>query len=206
MPANRAFIFFGGDSEFRAEPVQRPAVSGSIRKPFTSTVRNHRSRPPTHKAVLRRPLKPGQFVSIRYTERLAEAGIDGSVGSRGDSYDNTLAESFNGLYKTELVYHEGPWKNADNRRVGHADVHPLVQQPAPSRRNRHTTTRRIRNTPTTIKPAQPKRPGPNKNSLYQARGYSIYSVHFSEGTPKCRSGRGEFQADELHKAKDEPTG
>jgi putative transposase len=54
-----------------------------------------------------------QYLSIRYTERLAEAGIAISVGSRGDSYDNALAESFNGLYKTELVYHEGPWKNAD---------------------------------------------------------------------------------------------
>ena len=55
-----------------------------------------------------------QFLSIRYTERLAEAGIEGSVGSKGDSYDNALAESFNGLYKTELIYHEGPWKNADD--------------------------------------------------------------------------------------------
>jgi putative transposase len=55
-----------------------------------------------------------QFLSIRYTERLAEAGIAGSVGSKGDSYDNALAESFNGLYKTELIYHEGPWKNADD--------------------------------------------------------------------------------------------
>ncbi len=58
--------------------------------------------------MLRRPIKSTQFLSIRYTERLAEAGIDGSVGSRGDSYDNALADSFNGLYKTELVYHEGP--------------------------------------------------------------------------------------------------
>jgi putative transposase len=55
-----------------------------------------------------------QFLSIRYTERLAEAGIVGSVGSKGDSYDNALAESFNGLYKAELIYHEGPWKNTDD--------------------------------------------------------------------------------------------
>ena len=55
-----------------------------------------------------------QFLSIRYTERLAEAGIEGSVGSKGDSYDNALAESFNGLYKTELIYHEGPWKGPDD--------------------------------------------------------------------------------------------
>ena len=55
-----------------------------------------------------------QFLSIRYTERLAEAGIAGSVGSRGDSYDNTMAESFIGLYKTELIYLEGPWSSADD--------------------------------------------------------------------------------------------
>jgi transposase InsO family protein len=55
-----------------------------------------------------------QFVSIRYTERLSEAGIEPSVGSKGDSYDNALAESFNGLYKTELIYLEGPWKGADD--------------------------------------------------------------------------------------------
>ena len=55
-----------------------------------------------------------QFLSIRYTERLATAGIEGSVGSKGDSYDNALAESFNGLYKTELIYHDGPWKGLDD--------------------------------------------------------------------------------------------
>ena len=51
-----------------------------------------------------------QYVSIRYTERLAEAGIEPSVGSRGDSYDNALAETINGLYKTELIHRCAPWK------------------------------------------------------------------------------------------------
>ena len=54
-----------------------------------------------------------QYVSIRYTERLAEAGVVASVGSVGDSYDNALAESINGLYKAELIYRFGPWRNAD---------------------------------------------------------------------------------------------
>ena len=54
-----------------------------------------------------------QYLSIRYTERLAEAGIETSVGSRGDSYDNALAESMIGLYKTEVIRHEGPWKGLD---------------------------------------------------------------------------------------------
>jgi putative transposase len=54
-----------------------------------------------------------QYLSIRYTERLAEAGIERSVGSVGDSYDNALAESINGLYKTEVIRHKGPWRNIE---------------------------------------------------------------------------------------------
>jgi len=54
-----------------------------------------------------------QYVSIRYTERLAEAGIEPSVGSVGDSYDNALAESVIGLYKTEVIRRRGPWRNLD---------------------------------------------------------------------------------------------
>ena len=54
-----------------------------------------------------------QYLSIRYTERLAEAGIEGSVGSVGDSYDNALAESVIGLYKTEEIRRKGPWRNVD---------------------------------------------------------------------------------------------
>jgi transposase InsO family protein len=61
--------------------------------------------------VLRRPVDSAQYLSIRYTERLAEAGIEPSVGSVGDSYDNALAETINGLYKTELVHRQGPWRN-----------------------------------------------------------------------------------------------
>jgi transposase InsO family protein len=52
-----------------------------------------------------------QYVSIRYTERLAEAGIEPSVGSKGDSYDNALAETINGLYKAELIHRRAPWKS-----------------------------------------------------------------------------------------------
>jgi len=52
-----------------------------------------------------------QYVSIRYTERLAEAGIEPSVGSVGDSYDNALAETINGLYKTEMIHRRGPWRS-----------------------------------------------------------------------------------------------
>ena len=55
-----------------------------------------------------------QYLSIRYTERLAEAGAVTSVGSRGDSYDNALAESVIGLYKAELVHRRGPWRGLDD--------------------------------------------------------------------------------------------
>jgi transposase InsO family protein len=55
-----------------------------------------------------------QYVSIRYSERLAEAGIEPSVGSRGDSYDNALAETINGLYKAELIHRRAPWKTTES--------------------------------------------------------------------------------------------
>ena len=55
-----------------------------------------------------------QYVSIRYSERLTEAGIGPSVGSKGDSYDNALAETINGLYKAELIHRRGPWKTRES--------------------------------------------------------------------------------------------
>jgi putative transposase len=64
--------------------------------------------------VLRRPVESTQYLSIRYTERLAEAGIELSVGSTGDSYDNALAETVIGLFKTEEIYRRGPWKGLED--------------------------------------------------------------------------------------------
>jgi putative transposase len=55
-----------------------------------------------------------QYLSIRYTERLADAGIEPSVGSRGDSYDNALAESVIGLFKTEIIRRRGPWRSLED--------------------------------------------------------------------------------------------
>ncbi|EAU46124.1 integrase, catalytic region [Salipiger bermudensis HTCC2601] len=55
----------------------------------------------------------GQYLSIRYTERLGEAGLEPSVGSVGDSYDNALAETIIGLFKTEVIHRLGPWKSTD---------------------------------------------------------------------------------------------
>ena len=55
-----------------------------------------------------------QYVSIAYTERLADAGIEPSVGSVGDSYDNALAETINGLYKAEVIHRRGPWRSLEH--------------------------------------------------------------------------------------------
>ncbi len=66
-----------------------------------------------HHQVLRPPIESAQYLSIRYTNRLTEVGIEPSVGSVGDSYDNALAESVIGLYKTELIHKRAPWKDRD---------------------------------------------------------------------------------------------
>ena len=62
-----------------------------------------------------------QYVAIRYTQRLAEAGAVASVGSTGDSYDNALAEAFNSLFKAELVRNHGPWKSIDDLEIATAE-------------------------------------------------------------------------------------
>ena len=54
-----------------------------------------------------------QYVAIKYTERLTDAGVEPSVGSVGDSYDNALAETINGLYKTEVIRRRGPWRTLE---------------------------------------------------------------------------------------------
>ena len=70
-----------------------------------------------------------QYVSIVYTERLAQAGIKPSVGSRGDSYDNALAETINGLYKAELIHRSAPWKTKEALEPGDPGMGGLVQPP-----------------------------------------------------------------------------
>ncbi len=66
--------------------------------------------PERQEALIHHSDRGSQYVSIRYTERLAEAGIEPSVGSKGNRYDNALAETINGLYKTEVIHPRGPWK------------------------------------------------------------------------------------------------
>ncbi len=65
------------------------------------------------KGVIHHSDRGSQYVSIRYSERLSEAGFTASVGSVGDSYDNALAETINGLYKAEVIYKDGPWRGLE---------------------------------------------------------------------------------------------
>lgn len=69
--------------------------------------------PERDSSLIRHSDRGSQYVSIRYSERLAEAGIEPSVGSKGDSYDNALAETINGLYKAELIHRRAPWKTKE---------------------------------------------------------------------------------------------
>jgi putative transposase len=69
---------------------------------------------PTNDDLVHHSDRGVQYLSIRYIERLAEVGIEPSVGSRGDSYDNAMAETVIGLYKTELIHIKGPWRGVDH--------------------------------------------------------------------------------------------
>jgi len=71
----------------------------------------HERRPVNRGGLVHHSDRGSQYVSIRYSERLAEAGIEPSVGSVGDSYDNALAETINGLYKAEVIHRRGPWRS-----------------------------------------------------------------------------------------------
>ena len=115
---------------------------------------------------LRRPVKGAglvhhsdrgsQYLSIKYTERLAEAGIEPSVGSVGDSYDNALAETINGLFKAEVIHRRGPWRTFEaveyatlewpygDANIAYRLAGRLVQQPPPARAHREHPASRSR--------------------------------------------------------------
>ena len=96
----------------RSPPWRRPSIQGRARHSNGKRPQRHLtnfSDLPT--SSLRRPLDSAQYVSIKYTERLAQAGVEPSVGSVGDSYDNALAETINGLYKAELIHRRARWRS-----------------------------------------------------------------------------------------------
>ncbi|WP_420102754.1 IS3 family transposase [Bosea sp. (in: a-proteobacteria)] len=89
--------------------VSRTAQAGFVLDALEQAL--HERRPIHRGGLVHHSDRGSQYVSIRYTERLAEAGIEPSVGSVGDSYDNALAETINGLYKAELIHRRGPWRS-----------------------------------------------------------------------------------------------
>ena len=91
-------------------------VSSSMRTDFVLDALEqalYDRQPERSDALVHHSDRGSQYVSILYTERLAQAGIEPSVGSRGDSYDNALAETINGLYKAELIHRRAPWKTKE---------------------------------------------------------------------------------------------
>ena len=91
--------------------VSRTAHAGFVLDALEQAL--HERRPVQGGGLVHHSDRGVQYVSIRYTERLAEAGIEPSVGSVGDSYDNALAETINGLYKTEVIRRRGPWRSLE---------------------------------------------------------------------------------------------
>jgi transposase InsO family protein len=89
--------------------VSRTAHAGFVLDALEQAL--HDRRPTQGDGLIHHSDRGSQYVSIKYTERLAEAGIEPSVGSVGDSYDNALAETINGLYKAEVIHRRGPWRS-----------------------------------------------------------------------------------------------
>jgi transposase InsO family protein len=89
--------------------VSRTAHAGFVLDALEQAL--HERRPVQGGGLVHHSDRGSQYVSIKYTERLAEAGIEPSVGTVGDSYDNALAETINGLYKAEVIHRRGPWRS-----------------------------------------------------------------------------------------------
>ena len=91
--------------------VSRSAHAGFVLDALEQAL--HERRPVHGDGLVHHSDRGSQYVSIKYTDRLAAAGIEPSVGSVGDSYDNALAETVNGLYKAELIHRRGPWRSLE---------------------------------------------------------------------------------------------
>ena len=91
--------------------VSRTAQAGFVLDALEQAL--HQRRPLRQDGLVHHSDRGSQYLAIRYSERLTEAGIEASVGSVGDSYDNALAETINGLYKAELIRRRGPWRSHD---------------------------------------------------------------------------------------------
>ena len=90
--------------------VSRSAHAGFVLDALEQALHERR---PVNGKLVHHSDRGSQYVSIRYSERLAEAGIEPSVGSVGDSYDNALAETINGLFKAEMIHRRGQWRSGE---------------------------------------------------------------------------------------------
>lgn len=111
------FVYVAFIIDVFARPIVGWRVSRSMRTDFVLDALEqalYTRQPERDASLIHHSDRGSQYVSIRYTERLAEAGIEPSVGSKGDSYDNALAETINGLYKAELIHRRAPWKTVES--------------------------------------------------------------------------------------------
>ncbi len=100
--------------------VSRTAHAGFVLDALEQAI--HARCPSSRPGLVHRSDRGFQYVAIRCTERLAEAGIEPSVGNVGDSYDNALTETINGLCKIEVIYRRGPWRSFDRHGVCHLRI------------------------------------------------------------------------------------
>ncbi|MDE2157271.1 MAG: IS3 family transposase [Xanthomonadaceae bacterium] len=115
VPTWQGFVYVAFVIDVFARRIVGWKVSSSARTDFVLDALEqalHARRPAGDNGLIHHSDRGVQYVSIRYTERLAEAGIEPSVGSVGDSYDNALAETINGLYKAEVI-HRRSWRNLE---------------------------------------------------------------------------------------------
>jgi len=112
----RGFVYVAFVVDVFARFIVGWKVSYSMRTDFVLDALEqalHARRPSENDHLVHHSDRGSQYVSIRYTGRLAEAGLEPSVGSRGDSYDNALAETINGLYKTEVIRRRASWRSLE---------------------------------------------------------------------------------------------
>jgi hypothetical protein len=147
------------------------SAGGSAARPMPASFSMPWNRPctsgrPVHRGAWCITATAARNMSIRYTERLAEAGIEPSVGSVGDSYDNALAETINGLFKAEVIHRRGPWRSFEA--VEYATLNGSTGSTTAACWSRSATSRRQRPRPTTT-PLWKLKPWP-RNSNQTASG------------------------------------
>jgi transposase InsO family protein len=117
VPTWQGWVYVAFVTDVFARRIVGWRVSGSMRTDFVLDALEqalYARQPQQDDALIHHSDRGSQYVSIRYTQRLAQAGIEPSVGSKGDSYDNALAQTINGLYKAELIHRRAPWKTKES--------------------------------------------------------------------------------------------